>query len=195
MLEMTAWNGIWSSSYDTSSALYVITTSLFLPTTPLIPRGQICQAYLISLSENLPPSKLSSLSTPTKITVVSCGTPNLIKSYISDTSCPYTLYTDPTQKIYKALNMGRTLDLGSKKPKYMENKSMLGVSLKGIYQGLRAGRYVANGGDFWQVGGEFLFVKGNEEKSEWECKWAHRMRTTRDHAEVDELRDLLGVTH
>ena len=42
------------------------------------------------------------------------------------------------------------------------------------------------GGDFKQVGGEFLFENG-------ECTWAHRMKTTRGHAEVSEIRNLIGL--
>jgi hypothetical protein len=82
--------------------------------------------------------------------------------------------------------------MGSKKPKYMEKRSMWTVSLKGVYQGLRAGKLALGGGDFWQIGGEFLFVRGKGE-GEWNVEWAHRMRNTRDHAEVEELKGLLGV--
>lgn len=46
------------------------------------------------------------------------------------------------------------------------------------------------GGDSWQVGGEFLFVKKGEN---WEVEWCHRMKTTRDHTEMGELKKVLGV--
>jgi hypothetical protein len=46
-------------------------------------------------------------------------------------------------------------------------------------------------GDWSQIGGEFLWVK--QEAGEWECVWAHRMRTTRDHAEVKELEKVLKI--
>lgn len=42
------------------------------------------------------------------------------------------------------------------------------------------------GGDFYQVGGEFLFE--NERVT-----WCHRMKNTRDHAEIPEMRKVLGL--
>lgn len=59
-------------------------------------------------------------------------------------------------------------------------------------QTIRTGWKARGGGDWSQVGGEFLFVK-EKERAEWRCEWAHRMRTTRDHAETEELRVLLGL--
>lgn len=41
-------------------------------------------------------------------------------------------------------------------------------------------------GDYKQNGGEFLFQDG-------ELKWCHRMKTTSDHAEVKELKQVLGL--
>jgi hypothetical protein len=60
------------------------------------------------------------------------------------------------------------------------------MSLESIYQGLASGRRALKGGDFWQVGGEFLLENG-------ECLWGHRMQTTRDHTEVKETRAILGL--
>ena len=45
-----------------------------------------------------------------------------------------------------------------------------------------------SGGDFWQVGGEFLFG------SDGTVRWCHRMRNTRDHAELDQLRKELQMS-
>lgn len=41
-------------------------------------------------------------------------------------------------------------------------------------------------GDYKQNGGEYLFEDG-------ELKWCHRMKTTSDHAEVKELKEVLGL--
>lgn len=62
-------------------------------------------------------------------------------------------------------------------------------------QTIKTGWKARGGGDWSQVGGEFLFVKSGKEEGdeEWRCEWAHRMRTTRDHAEIDELKQLLGM--
>lgn len=43
-----------------------------------------------------------------------------------------------------------------------------------------------SGGDFKQVGGEFLFQEGK-------VTWCHRMRSTRDHAELPIVREQLGM--
>ena len=53
-------------------------------------------------------------------------------------------------------------------------------------QGLKSGRNMLSGGDFKQVGGEFLFQDGK-------VIWCHRMRSTRDHAEVPIVRQHLGL--
>ncbi len=57
----------------------------------------------------------------------------------------------------------------------------IGQGLKQIGSGL-----ALKGGDQKQVGGEFLFEGG-------EVRWCHRMRNTRDHVEVPELREVLGL--
>lgn len=58
--------------------------------------------------------------------------------------------------------------------------------LKSIYQGVMSGRGAMKGGDYKQVGGEFLFEDGV-------VTWCHRMRNTRDHAEIPVLRKALGL--
>lgn len=80
--------------------------------------------------------------------------------------------------------MTRTLDLG-KKPEYFQS-NMFFTSVQSIIQGLKTGNKALKGGDFKQVGGEFLFEDGR-------CVWVHRMRNTRDHAEVPDLRRLIGL--
>ncbi|KAF2502406.1 hypothetical protein BU16DRAFT_7415 [Lophium mytilinum] len=143
-----------------------------------------CQEYLRTLSSSITPESLLSLDTPTFITVIGCGRPDLIEMYTETTSCPFPIYADPTRKLYDTLGMTRTLDLG-KKPQYT-TAGLFATTVQSIMQGLRSGRQVMNGGDYKQVGGEFLFENG-------EVIWCHRMRNTRDHAEVPELRKLLGL--
>ena len=81
--------------------------------------------------------------------------------------------------------MTRTLDLGPSRPDYMQ-RSLLSVMASSFLQSIKAGTNIFNGGDYWQVGGEFLFEDG-------QVKWCHRMKNTRDHAEVTELRQRLGL--
>jgi hypothetical protein len=104
--------------------------------------------------------------------------------YTEATSCPFPIYADPTRKLYDLLGMTRTFDLGSK-PDYMHTNVLIN-SVQSIFQSLGTGKNALKGGDFKQVGGEFLFENG-------ECTWAHRMKTTRGHAEVSDLRQMLGL--
>lgn len=104
--------------------------------------------------------------------------------YANTTSCPFPIYADPTRKVYEALGLPRTLYLGSK-PEYIQNSLVAGAA-QSIVQGIMTGTGALKGGDYKQVGGEFLFEDGN-------LIWSHRMKTTRDHAEVTELRRLLGL--
>jgi hypothetical protein len=104
--------------------------------------------------------------------------------YTEATGCPFPIYAEPTRKIYDYLGMTRTYDLGTK-PAYMQTNVLIN-SVQSIFQGLSTGRKALKGGDFKQVGGEFLFENG-------ECTWVHRMKTTRGHAEVSEIRSLLGL--
>lgn len=143
-----------------------------------------CQEYLRELSASITPEALLALPDPTFITVVGCGKPDLIDMYTQTTNCPFPIYADPTRKLYDLLNMTRTFDLG-KKPEYIQSNLFV-TSVQSIVQGLKTGTKALKGGDFKQVGGEFLFEDGK-------CVWAHRMRNTRDHAEVSELKELLGL--
>ncbi len=104
--------------------------------------------------------------------------------YIEATACPFPVYADPTRKLYDLLGMTRTWELGAR-PDYMHGNMIIN-SVQSIFQGLGSGRNALKGGDMKQVGGEFLFEEG-------ECTWVHRMKTTRDHAEVTEIRKLLGM--
>jgi hypothetical protein len=130
------------------------------------------------------PEDLLALPTPTSIIVIGCGRPELIPMYTEATGCPFPIYAEPTRKIYDYLGMTRTYDLGSK-PAYMQTNVLIN-SVQSIFQGISTGRKALKGGDFKQVGGEFLFENG-------ECTWVHRMKTTRGHAEVSDVRHLLGL--
>ena len=81
--------------------------------------------------------------------------------------------------------MTRTLSLGNKAPEYMKISVPMNA-VKSMWQTLRAGRDMWKGGDFYQVGGEFMF---EDER----VTWCHRMRNTRDHTEIPATRKILGL--
>jgi hypothetical protein len=137
------------------------------------------------LSSSVTPESLLELEIPTRIVVIGCGQPDLIPFYTKETECPFPIYADPTKKIYDLLGMTRTLSLGNKAPEYMQT-SVVVNAVKSIFQELRAGRNLLKGGDFYQVGGEFIFENGK-------VTWCHRMRNTRDHAEIPELQAALEI--
>ncbi|KAL8648808.1 MAG: hypothetical protein Q9226_005836 [Calogaya cf. arnoldii] len=144
-----------------------------------------CQEYLRTLCSSVTPDVLQSLSPPVNIRIVGCGQAELIPMYARETECPYPIYADPSKKLYAELGMARTLSLGPKAPQYMQY-SLPSAMIRAIYQNLKAGRSAFKGGDYWQVGGEFIFDDG-------EVTWCHRMKNTRDHVEVPELRRQLGL--
>jgi hypothetical protein len=144
--------------------------------------------------------------------------------YQSATSCPFPIYTDPTNNLYSELGMCKTLVLGQR-PEYQRRGTVKGI-LQSIAQGVihlpaALGRGKTwEAGDMQQVGGEFMFepvdvttpicapVDRNEnpfdddvgrreklgvEGEEKRITWCHRMRSTRDHAEIPELREVLGL--
>lgn len=145
---------------------------------------QNCQEYIRTLSSQLPPS---SLPPNTSIAVIGCGAHSLIPTYTELTSSPYPIYADPSRRLYSQLGMAKTLSLGKKDPEYIQHSLMVGA-WQSIVQGLkRVGEGdVLKAGDMRQVGGEFL-VEGGK------VSWCHRMRNTRDHAEISELRSVLGI--
>lgn len=144
--------------------------------------------------------------------------------YQEATNCPFPIYADPTKKIYDELGMMRTLNLGTR-PEYQRRGTLLGIA-QSVAQSLKQikGGKLFQGGDYQQVGGEFLFepvrvatpinsptptplevmhasggILGNGDKldesegyEEKMVTWCHRMKNTRDHAEVPEIREVLG---
>ncbi|TVY83031.1 Thioredoxin-like protein AAED1 [Lachnellula suecica] len=182
-----------------------------------------CQEYIRAIASSISTTDLLQLPTPTFIAVVGCGSPSLISMYKQETSCPFPVYADPTKKLYDELGMLRTLNLGSR-PEYMR-RSLMSAMAGSFVQSLKQmkGGKAFQGGDYQQVGGEFLFEPvnmstpicspdvangDNEAKKlgevgngnlgsgdyleEKRVTWCHRMRNTRDHAEIPELREVLG---
>ncbi|KAI0910027.1 AhpC/TSA antioxidant enzyme-domain-containing protein [Ustulina deusta] len=177
-----------------------------------------CQEYLRALSTSITPAALLGLPVSTFIAVVGCGAHELIDSYVRETGCAFPVYADPTRRLYQELGMARTFSMGPR-PAYLRDKTVAHTVVSGIVQGLRQVKtgLVTKMGDQRQVGGEFLFEpasglletpiaiasppplplpeeEGPSAPVEDKCvTWCHRMRTTRDHAEIPELMEILGL--
>lgn len=140
-----------------------------------------------------------------------------------ETQCPFPCYADPTKKLYDELGMMKTLSLGKRPEYQRQSLAslMTGGFVQSVKM-LTTGK-VFQGGGYHQVGGEFLFEPindatpittplendkgkqlGEDENNngdvgrggyveEKRITWCHRMRTTRDHAEIPELREVLGL--
>lgn len=207
--------GVWS----TPRAPY--TLSLF-STDKTRPTPQNCQEYLRTLSSAITPESLLRLPISTFVAVVGCGDPALIDMYAEATGCAFPIYADPTRRLYTELGMVRTLALGER-PAYMRKsllRSSLESIVQGLRQIPRG--LATKAGDQKQIGGEFLFEPegmatpmasppwGEAGKALGEggvsdaaaaaddCEprrvtWCHRMKTTRDHAEIPELMEVLGL--
>jgi hypothetical protein len=135
-----------------------------------------------------------------------------------ETNCPFPVYADPTKKLYSELGMTRTLNWGAR-PEYQRTSlvNLLTGSFMQSLKNLKRGK-AFQGGGYQQVGGEFLFEPvtmatpistpepglGENKRlgeqlgkgpymEEKRITWCHRMKTTRDHAEIPELREVLGL--
>jgi hypothetical protein len=148
--------------------------------------------YLASLSESISPEALLGLPASTSIVVIGCGDPGLIPMYATETACKFPIYTDPNRKLFGALGMVKTLEMGKKRPAY-QKLGMWRSSWDSIVLGLKQlpSGLAHKSGDPRQVGGEFLFESAEGEEKE--VTWCHRMRTTRDHTDVPELMGILGL--
>ena len=151
-----------------------------------------CQKYLQALTEYVKMQNLLSTPMPTNVTVIGCGHPEIIRHYRSFTQCPFTMYTDPSRKLFRMLGMRWTLHVGRGQPDYMkdisvlelldEQRKLIAASLRDP-EGMRK-RDILRGGNPLQIGGEFLFEDG-------EVVWCHRMKHIRNHSEVRRLRHML----
>lgn len=103
------------------------------------------------LSKEISPSELAANNID--IAIIGCGDPSLIASYAADTGSHYPIYSDPSQRLYKALGLTKTLAFG-KKPDYVSS-GVLTVVKTSIQDVLKIGISNAfKGGDVRQVGGE-----------------------------------------
>ncbi|RMZ20003.1 hypothetical protein D0859_15998 [Hortaea werneckii] len=132
-----------------------------------------CEDYIRSLSTHLPPSRLASANV--NLSIIGCGEPAVVPDYKKRTNCPFLIYCDPQRTL---------LDLGEKKPEYVQS-GLIGGTLSSMSNMIKSGGLIFKGGAYDQNGGEWLFEEGGR------LVWCHRMRNTRDHAEIAEVEEVL----
>ena len=98
----------------------------------------------------------------------------------------YPIFSDPSTKLHQKLGMTSNLNTGDKQPNYVKKGAVAGM-VEGIKNAAKSGTAALSGGHPAQNGGEMLIANG-------ELVWFKRMRHTQDHAEVSELREVLGLT-
>ncbi|UJR10831.1 hypothetical protein I4U23_015018 [Adineta vaga] len=145
-----------------------------------------CKEYISGISSEIDGITPQELSKSNKhLIIIGCGQPNLIEQYRKDTKCPFAMYADPTQRLYDAFGMIRTLSLAEKKPDYIKSSFLVNVAKSAVCQ-ISSGTSMFQGGDIRQIGGEYLINERGE------ILWSHNMTNTQDHVEIKELRKILG---
>ncbi|KAJ0416918.1 hypothetical protein BJY00DRAFT_316475, partial [Aspergillus carlsbadensis] len=81
------------------------------------------QDYVRTISHHLTDSMLQSLPSPSstgpsQLIIIGCGDPALITPYVSETSTPFPIYSDPSGQIYENLHMTRTVSNIMQQPRY-----------------------------------------------------------------------------
>ena len=155
--------------------------------------GQDCEAYIRTLSKELPPAFLNASTPPTKLFIIGCGEMGAIPDYRTRTmhsilgaDTHFPIYCDPSRKLYQKLGMLENLNAGDKQPEYVKKGAVASV-LTGAKHAVTSGASaIIQGGHPAQNGGEMLFANGD-------LVWFKRMRHTQDHAEVAELKEVLGL--
>lgn len=98
---------------------------------------------------------------------------------------PFEIYADPELRLYHALGVTRrNLDLGDASKDKIGSHHQEGFTqtfLSSVAEIVKSGSLALKGGDFKQLGGEFVW------NAQGELVLAHRMRHTRDHSEVSAL--------
>ncbi|KAG9028321.1 hypothetical protein FRB95_006594 [Tulasnella sp. JGI-2019a] len=149
----------------------------------------MCQDYMRTVVKDVRPEQLERAGV--KLVVIGCGDPGMIKAYNERIfKSPYPFYVDPHLRLYRALGMTlKTLDAGPdvERGEYVRHGAFVGT-LSVIKRALMSGLpVIRKGGDIKQLGGEFVLGPGLR------CRYAHRMSTTRDHADITHVARAAGV--
>lgn len=100
--------------------------------------------------------------------------------------CQFPIYSDPTREVYQHFGIHMSSMAAGPKPAYTRNGVVVNtlVSLK-----RNTAMPLKNPGDLNGLGGEFVIGPGKTE-----CVYAHRMKNTRDHAELVDILKAIGMS-
>lgn len=105
-----------------------------------------CQDYIRALVST--PALTPSPSSPTKLIIIGCGSPDLIAGYASALNAPWDFYTDPSGALYDLLGLQKSLAMAETRPEYLE-KPLFTAIWDGVVQAVRGG--VLKGGNVLRV--------------------------------------------
>lgn len=145
-----------------------------------------CQNYVEAVTK-VKPEVLAKFNM--NLVIISNGSWKMIKSYrkLLGNACPYPIYTDRAKHVYTALGMTlRTWDAGKERDRGAYIQHSLGASaIASIKSGVKLP--LRPPGDQQQLGGEFILGPGLK------VEFCHRMKTTRGHAEIEEVLASVGI--
>ncbi|KIM32201.1 hypothetical protein M408DRAFT_20524 [Serendipita vermifera MAFF 305830] len=147
----------------------------------------VCKMYVEELAK-VPKSALDAAGT--RIVVIGCGEPSLIKMYKEETKFPYEIYAEPTRALHKTLGLmqnmaGPTGD----EPRRRYAKNVFTTSVVAAWYTLKNIGLFSKAGNITQNGGEFILGPGLH------VTYGRRMRNSQDHVDVPELMQEAGVAY
>ena len=116
----------------------------------------------------------------------------------------YPIYCDPSRKLYEKLGMATGLQGAPEGQKVdYQRKGSIANAVGSIKNAVTSGTDMVKGGHPSQNGGEMLWMGGTQGEvggregegkgGKAELVWFKRMRHTQDHADVSELKEILGL--
>lgn len=99
--------------------------------------------------------------------------------------CTFPIVSDPKRTLYKEFGMTFNTMSAGQRPNYVQRGSAANVAVS-LKRNLTMP--LKSPGDLNGLGGEFVVGPGLD------CAYAHRMRNTRDHAELGDILKAIGIT-
>lgn len=150
-----------------------------------------CQDYMASISR-ITPAQLDALGL--KLIVVGCGSWKMISGYRKSLPSkhahgfPFPIYSDPTRALYHHMGMNKTSMSPGKRGNYIQHSAGINVYYS-IKRTMPNVPLFAAPGALGALGGEFVLGPGAKT-----CSYTHRMKATREHAELADILKAIGVT-
>lgn len=144
----------------------------------------MCQEYVRQLSLKFNPAGLASVYHPAQIIIIACGQWTLIKKYAEDTDCLFPIYANFDRSLYKGFGMGNAISMGPRRD--WQAAPTTQIVRNSFFQAVGRITDIFQSGNYMQVGGEVIYQNGI-------VVFCHRMLSTRDHTEIENVGELIGA--